>query len=410
MPHPAHPSHWRDQLAVHQVALLRLGMLCTFLAIVWCAVPQAVAGRFSGIAIEIRANGQEHISFLSDDAITPRKSFLLTNPDRVVVDIPTAQASGIRLPSNSGSRLVKGVRFGQFDAATSRIVLDVTTPVTLIAVTGGSPLTLDITPTRPLAAIPPSPPIATAFPAKTSAGKPIAQTAKSITPPEDMKPMVAIDAGHGGQDPGAIGVHGTHERDVTLQFAKALRKALLQTGRYRVILTREDDRFILLKDRVEIARKANADMFISFHADSNPQAEARGLSLYTVSATASDDEAAALAERENKSDILPGIDLNTTDADVANILIDLTQRETLNKSTQLADTLVEKLHPKITKINTPHRFAGFRVLKAPDVPSVLIELGFLSNETDEKLLRSEEYRDLVVSSLVKGLDRYFVTR
>jgi N-acetylmuramoyl-L-alanine amidase len=243
-------------------------------------------------------------------------------------------------------------------------------------------------------------------PAFAKAGAKPVENASPAAPKIERKPLIVIDAGHGGQDPGAIGLHLTHEKDVTLNYARYLRKALLDTGRYRVALTREDDHFVMLPERVAIARKLKADIFLSFHADSNPRPEARGLSIYTLSETASDDEAAALAEHENKADIIPGIDLNKTDADVASILIDLTQRETMNKSAIFADAVVDGLHGKITKLQKTHRFAWFRVLKAPDIPSALIELGFLSNADDERLLLSPEYRDLVIDSVVKGIDRF----
>ena len=205
-------------------------------------------------------------------------------------------------------------------------------------------------------------------------------------------------------------MHDTHERDITLNFAQALSRALLKTGRYRTKLTRNDDHFVMLNDRVDISRKAKADLFVSFHADSNPNPDARGLSIYTVSATASDKQSEALAERENKSDIITGLDLNTTDANVANILIDLTQRETMNKSTSFADAIVASLDPHINRLGGTHRFAGFRVLKAPDIPSVLIELGFITNEQDERLLLSADYRDLVIASVIKGIDHYYAAQ
>ncbi len=360
------------------------------------AFPLAAYAEGASIAaptFEAVDNQSEIVSFKVSDPIAPRKTFTLSNPDRVVIDLPSSEGSGMAL-SKSTSRLVKSVRFGQFDATTSRIVLDVVAPVTVDEVTPGAPLTLKLTATK-------------ALPAGATAA---AATDKSAASPEDMKPVIAIDAGHGGQDPGALGVHDTHEKDVTLNFARTLAKALTATGRYRVKLTRDEDKFIMLHDRVNIARKAQADLMISLHADSNPREDARGLSIYTLSATASDEEAAALADRENKADVITGINLNTTDADVANILIDLTQRETMNKSTKLADMIVASLHPKINRLPSTHRFAGFRVLKAPDVPSVLIELGFVSNATDERLLLSPEYRDVVVSSVMKGIDKYYAAQ
>lgn len=345
------------------------------------------------LTIESRENNSELISFEASSPITPRKSFVLNGPDRVVIDLPHVTAAALKLPADYIGRLVRGVRFAQFDPQTSRLVLDLNYPVQIKSVSQGAPLVIELAPLKPL----PEP------------GSAAAAHEQSVDPKaaQKQKPLIMIDAGHGGQDPGALGLHRTFERDVTLNFARALKKQLEASGRYRAALTRDTDTFIMLHERVNIARRAKADILISFHADSNPRPEARGLSLYTVSATASDAEAAALAERENKADIITGIDLNTTDADVAEILIDLTQRETMNKSTMLADSIVASLNPKINRLAKTHRYAGFRVLKAPDVPSVLIELGFLSNETDERLLLTADYRDLVVNSVIKGLDKFY---
>ena len=335
----------------------------------------------SGFNIEPRENGQEVLQFEANSPVTPRKVFTLGAPDRLVIDLPHIGGGMISLPKAYAGQLVKSVRFGQFNAETSRIVLDLNGPIKVEEVTSGSQFTIEISPNGPIKA----------------GTKPVKA---------EVKPLIIIDAGHGGDDPGAIGLHGTHEKDVTLNYALALRKALLDTGRYRVGMTRDDDHFVVLTDRVAIARKLKADIFVSFHADSNPRPEARGLSIYTLSENASDAEAAALAEHENKADIIQGIDLSKADADVASILIDLTQRETMNKSALFADAVVASLNGKVTKLQKTHRFAGFRVLKAPDIPSTLIELGFLSNETDERLLLSPEYRDLVVGSVVKGIDRF----
>ena len=357
-------------------------VMAAFVVSVWSPLAHAQPSLRS-IDITTQENGSELLKFNTNEPITVSKSFALSNPNRIVIDVPRLATGGVSLPKNYAGALVKSVRFGQFDAATTRIVLDVHAPAKIVATNSGNPFTVEIISTAPLKA----------------GAKPVA---------EEKKPLIVIDAGHGGQDPGAIGVHKTQEKDITLNYAKALREGLLRTGRYRVALTREDDRFIVLPERVSIARKMKADMFISLHADSNPRAEARGFSIYTLSETASDDESAALAERENKADIIPGIDLSGTDADVASILIDLTQRETMNKSAKFADIVVDNLHRGITKLPKTHRYAGFRVLKAPDIPSVLIEVGFLSNEQDERLLLTSEYRERVVSSLVKGIDRFYV--
>lgn len=363
-------------------------------------LPVAVhAASISGVQVEQGAGGVERLRFATDAVVTPTKVFTLGNPDRVVIDLPSVRATGITVPAGYRGQLVRGIRFGQFDATTSRIVVDAVRPVKIVgtlpvpAQNGAGPqLLVDIAPFGEL----PLP----------SAGAPLASPVAGPAVKETEKPLIIIDAGHGGQDPGALGLHQTREKNVTLAFARALKNGLLRTGRYRVALTREDDTFVMLPERVNIARKLKADLFISLHADSNPRPEAHGLSVYTLSETASDDEAAALAERENKSDIITGLDLNTTDEDVASILIDLAQRETMNKSSVLAEKVVRNLHPKIVKLPNTHRFAGFRVLKAPDIPSILVEIGFLSNSNDEKLLQSGEYQSIFVSSLIQAIDAY----
>jgi len=226
-------------------------------------------------------------------------------------------------------------------------------------------------------------------------------------PRTDRKPVVVIDPGHGGVDPGAKGPSGVWEKQITLGYAKALREALLKTGRYNVVLTRDDDRFILLRQRVELARKAGGAVFVSLHADAAPEASLRGLSVYTLSEKASDVEAEALAARENKADVVAGMDLTHESNDVAGILISLAQRESMNKSALLADQLVMHIAGKSPLLRNTHRFAGFAVLKAPDIPSVLVEIGFLTNAKDEKRIQTKSNRDALVQGMVRGIDAYF---
>ncbi len=202
--------------------------------------------------------------------------------------------------------------------------------------------------------------------------------------------VVAIDAGHGGQDPGAISLSGVYEKQITLATARALRDELKALGRYRVLLTRDRDVFIRLRDRIAIARAAGADLFLSLHADKVENPAVRGLSVYTLSERASDAEAAALADAENKVDLLGGVKLKGQSPEVTDILIDLVQRDTMNQSAQMASLLVRELREETLLLPRTHRFAGFAVLKSPDVPSALIELGYLSNPTDERLLRERQ--------------------
>jgi N-acetylmuramoyl-L-alanine amidase len=225
------------------------------------------------------------------------------------------------------------------------------------------------------------------------------------------RPLVVIDAGHGGKDVGALSVvDAQREKDVTLAIARAIQRELEASGRVRVMLTRSDDRFLPLPQRVAIAQAAKAHLFISVHADSAPVPEARGATVYTLSEVASDKEAARLAAKENKSDVLAGINVAAENADVADILIDLAQRETMNVSSEFAATLQREMAPKVYFKSNAHRFAGFRVLKAPDVPSVLLETGYLSNETDSRFLFSEAGRKAIAEGVRKAVEAHFLRR
>lgn len=224
-------------------------------------------------------------------------------------------------------------------------------------------------------------------------------------------PLVVIDAGHGGHDPGSSSADGdADEKDVALAIARTIRDVLKDDGRVRVALTRSDDRFLALAERREIARALRADLFISIHCDSAPNAAARGASIYTLSETSSDRVAAALAARENKSDVINGIDLSRESDDVSSILIDLAQRQTLNGASRFASLLQRELSPLIALKNDFHKYAGLMVLKAPDVPSVLIETGYISNADDLALLRSAAYRKKIATGVSRAIDAQFAAR
>jgi N-acetylmuramoyl-L-alanine amidase len=220
-------------------------------------------------------------------------------------------------------------------------------------------------------------------------------------------PVVVLDPGHGGVDPGATSVGGQYEKDLVLNMAKELRSLIERSGRYRVVLTRDDDEFIRLRDRIAFARKLGGQIFISIHADSLRYTEQRGASIYTLSEQASDVEAASLAAVENKADILTGADLSQHDAVVATILIDLAQRDTNNKSIAFADLMSEQLAKVSPLVKRHRRFAGFAVLKSPDIPSVLLELGYLSNPEDARNLAQPNYRAKLGQAIVRTLDQYF---
>jgi N-acetylmuramoyl-L-alanine amidase len=221
-------------------------------------------------------------------------------------------------------------------------------------------------------------------------------------------PLVVIDAGHGGHDPGSSSSNGDEqEKEVALKIARTIRDELLDSGKVRVAMTRSDDRFLVLQERREIARRLHADLFISVHCDSAPNNAARGASIYTLSETSSDRVAAALAARENKADVINGIDLSRESNDVSSILIDLAQRETLNTSSTFAFELQRELSPLISLKPNFHKFAGLMVLKAPDVPSVLLETGYISNDDDLALLTSEEYRRKIALGVRRAVEAHF---
>ena len=222
----------------------------------------------------------------------------------------------------------------------------------------------------------------------------------------NKKKIIVLDPGHGGKDPGAIGYSGVYEKNITLAMAKELKEILEKEG-YKVHLTRSTDIFIPLRDRVKIARKYNADLFMSIHADSAVNRSAKGLSVYTLSETASDKEAAALAERENKADVVAGLNLLEHSKEVSDILINLAQRETMNRSSEFASFMVQEMRKSVKLRDNTHRFAGFAVLKAPDVPSVLLEMGYLSNRTEERLLKQKDYRRKLAVSTSKAVEKYF---
>ena len=222
------------------------------------------------------------------------------------------------------------------------------------------------------------------------------------------KKTIVIDPGHGGKDSGAVGLHKNLEKNITLQVALILKKKFNQKTNYEVILTRKDDRYLKLRDRTKIAKKNNADIFISLHADYNKNPRTRGLSFYTLSEKASDKEAEALARRENKSDLIDGVDLSNESSEVTNILLDLTKRETLNQSSFLVNYLIKSFEGKMNLLHRTHRYAGFVVLKSLDIPSVLVEMGYLSNKKDSKLLLTKTYQDKIADKISDAIIGYFI--
>lgn len=356
------------------------------------------------------------------------KLFTLSSPYRAVIDLPETKWD---IPDEVQDKgLVSGVRFGSFKPGQGRIVVDLRGPVNVhkhfilppsVAIENYR-LVIDFEPAtiatfrqlKPSVsetqtasiAVPNVQSLSTVAPSPTPQ---YAAPSGEFTPkprPRKTRKVIVIDPGHGGVDPGAMGAR-SREKDIVLAFSKELVRQLKATRRYDVYLTRSTDVYIPLRQRVQIARNRKADLFISIHADAIKKKNIRGLSVYTLSEKASDREAAALARKENQSDIIAGVDFGDQLPEVANILIDLAQRDTKNASVKFAESLISSARGKTLLLDRTHRFAGFRVLKAPDVPSVLVELGFITNRTDEKQLTSNKWRRHVATGMVDAIDNYF---
>jgi N-acetylmuramoyl-L-alanine amidase len=339
-------------------------------------------------------------------------AFTLADPYRVIVDLPQVT---FQLPSRIGDRgrgLVRAFRYGLVMQGGSRIVIDASGPVRIekafvLDAVNNDParLVLDLVATdresfmRTLAV----------------EGRPrrMAEPKRNeVKPSNDGRPLVMLDPGHGGVDAGAVAPSGEMEKAIVLEFAQTLREKLEHSGKYRVAMTRSDDTFIPLAERVRISRAAGASLFVSIHADAitHNTAEVRGATVFTLAETASDAEAGRLAESENRADVISGVDLSTEPEEVADILIDLTQRETKNFSAHFARAVVSELKATARLNKNPLKSAGFRVLKAPDVPSVLIELGYMTNKEDLKLITSDGWRARNADAIVQSINTFFSTR
>lgn len=352
-----------------------------------------------------------------DQQVTPAIS-ALADPHRLIIDLPEAEFDLSADAGQDGRGLITAWRYGLFAKGKSRIVLDVSAPVAVdktfvLPAIDDQParMVIDIVrstredflefarQSRPKRSV-------------TAAKRPGGKGDKLASISDRDRPLILLDPGHGGIDTGATGSGGTLEKAIVLDFSSILKRKLEETGRYTVHLTRENDTFVPLAERVRIGHDLQADLFISIHADSVRRGRklARGATVYTLSDKASDKLAGELAERENMSDIIAGVELEDEPAEVADILIDLTRRETRNFSVFFARTLVSELKSAVRLINNPHRSAGFKVLKAHDVPSVLVELGYLSNTHDEKLLISEEWRERMAVAMVEAIEAFFRPR
>ena len=404
-------------------------LLCSGLTFVSAEeqAPAATTAPAFPIASDARLAGDsKQTRFILDlDKTIPFRAFALSDPYRLVIDIPQVD---FRLPSGTGIAgrgLVKAFRYGLVMPGGSRIVFDLTGPAkitnsTMLDAANGQPprLVLELEETDPSTfkqvQAAETPQLKPAITDQTAAiGPPQVapvQTTKPASPP-DSRPVVVIDPGHGGIDNGTRSGEEM-EKNLVLAFGLALRDRLEKSGKYRVVMTRTDDTFIPLDDRVKIGRTERAALFVSIHADYLPHGEgdAEGATIYTVSDKATDAEAARLAESENRADAIGGVNLTQEPTEVADILIDLAQRETRTFSNRFAHLLMGEMKNTTRMHKHPLKSAGFRVLKAPDVPSVLVELGYVSNKGDLAHLVSDSWRTKTVGSMAQAIDVFLAKR
>lgn len=388
-------------------------------------IPDAIAGPSVGskpegpLPIVMSARIGEHqdrtrlVIELSDPVNL--RAFALTNPDRVVIDMPEVSWRLGAPPRPSGYGPVKSYRYGQFRTGNSRMVIDLNSPVSVAdplvlppSAGFGYRVVIDLFPTTR-----PKFDAQAGWPAdlrkRESDAEKLAAliAAEQSTAKNSGQKIIVLDPGHGGLDSGTIGVNGLMEKDLALAEGLKLARELRRRG-YSVYMTRDNDTFIPLRQRVAIARADHADLFIALHADSNPDANTTGTSIYTLNDGRSDREAAALARRENQSDVIAGVDLSGENNPVAPILINLAQRDTRNKSSEFATKALNEL-AKVTDLlaRSPHRSASLAVLVAPDVPAVLVELGYLSNSGDAEQMNTDSWRTRVAQALANAVDAQF---
>jgi N-acetylmuramoyl-L-alanine amidase len=340
------------------------------------------------------------------------RAFTLADPYRVVLDIPEVTFQLPPKAGETGRGLVKAFRFGLIMEGGSRIVFDLAKPVRVekafvVDAAAGDParLVLELVATD-----------RQSFLRKIALDDKLARAAPPQAPEPsassgDQRPVIMLDPGHGGLDTGTRAPTGEEEKNIVLDFAKRLRGDIEKYGKYRVLMTRTDDTYVPLDERVHMARNAGASLFVSVHADSLPHKEgdAQGATVYTLSNKASDPQAALVAETENRADVIAGVDLKTEPDDVAGILIDLAQRETKAFSMQFAHTLVADIKGVARLHKEPIKSAGFKVLRSPDVPSVLVELGYVSDRQDLQSLMSDTWRDRTAEAIAKAIDAYLST-
>lgn len=400
---------------MHFPAFIRLAAcafsLAALVARSEAAPPHAAAEPASTIAaaIDVTADAAKTTFKVVLSKPVAARASVMERPDRVIVDLPEVT---FHLAGEAGRKkegVIASFRYGLFAPGRSRVVMDLTQPAQVSRLTvqpnpvdGTAELIVELTKTD-----------RTAFRKAAAENAAAVQITPAPPPPamsRDARPVVMLDPGHGGVDPGAA-ASGMVEKDIVFAFAERFKKRLEKDGRYRVLLTRDHDVFIPLDERVRIARGAKADLFVSIHADTiSGSGEVRGLTVYTGSERASDADSARLADRENKADAVAGLDSGEMADEVSDILQELTLRETRSFSHNLAGRLVGELDGVARLNKNPHRQAGFRVLRAYDIPSVLIELGYLSSRQDFDLMMSDQWRARATDAMAAAVDRFFATR
>ncbi|SDK37524.1 MULTISPECIES: N-acetylmuramoyl-L-alanine amidase [Bradyrhizobium] len=444
--------------ANHRV-LLGYGLLCA--AALLCAEtigPSAAEGPAAGSAVPTAALASAGVSFptasdarlagdarqtrfiLDLDRTIPFRAFALADPYRVILDIPQVSFKLAAGTGAAGRGLIKAFRYGLVMPGGSRIVFDLTGPAKIaksyvLEAANDQPPRLviefeEVDRTAFVQSLAPEnrpelrpaiadanaavAPVDASAAAKSAADKSPAEKSAAAKSAQvtDTRPLIVIDPGHGGIDNGTQAGGDVMEKNLVLGFGLALRDRIEKSGKFRVVMTRTDDTFIPLNDRVKVARNQSAALFVSIHADALPRHEgdAQGATIYTLSDKASDAEAERLAEAENKSDAIGGVNLTDEPTEVADILIDLAQRETRTFSNRFARLLMGEMKNTARMHKHPLKSAGFRVLKAPDVPSVLVELGYVSNKGDLEHLVSENWRTKTVGSMAQAIDAFFAKR
>lgn len=391
------------------------------------------------LAVAVETGGdarQSFVSFTLERCVTAN-AYLVAAPNRVILDLPEVdfridpalgakddKAKDDKSSAKPARNLISSFRFGRMAPGLSRVVVDLAAPAIIQSascadIPGAARLTLTLAPTsaeifRIAARQPDPPPLAApqanrpANPPGNPSGNPSGKTTSEPSAEKSL-PVIVIDPGHGGVDTGALGRNHAIEKTIVLDFARELGDKLRAEKKFRIVFTRDDDRFIPLSERVRIAREQKAELFVSIHADAlgQPNDEVTGATVYTVSDRASDAEAARIAEKENQADAAGGEETTSDKNDVNDILFDLTRRETRALAHAFAGSLAEYFKVAARLNKNPRRSAGFVVLKAPDVPSILLELGYLSNAADVSDLTSTQWRDKATDQVERAILRFF---